>query len=170
MPQGHLSCVAAGDAAQQLLQLLGAAEPLQVGHQGKGTIALAHPAQSLPASQAHLQQHLFGLACKTRNLSTPLGRELQGLQAGGISILWSVFALGLIVSGIHRGERPLRLVGLVLFAIVGLKVFFADLAHLTAIYRMLALVIMGIIILLGSFIYLKNAEHFDNRSNKEDER
>ena len=97
MPQGHLSCVAAGDAAQQLLQLLGAAEPLQVCHQGKGTIALAHPAQSLPASQAHLQQHLFGLACKTRNLSTPLGRELQGLQAGGKS-------LGIAQHGWQDGE------------------------------------------------------------------
>jgi uncharacterized membrane protein len=82
-------------------------------------------------------------------------------------MVWSAFALGLVIHGIRRRDRAPRLAGLVLFAVVGLKVFFLDLAHLTSIYRMLALVVMGIITLFGSFLYLKNAEHFQSPQQKE---
>ncbi|MBN2449105.1 MAG: DUF2339 domain-containing protein [Lentisphaeria bacterium] len=96
----------------------------------------------------------------TIETNTVLHFYVAGLRPGGISILWSLFALGMVVGGVAGGARSLRLCGLLLFAVVGLKVFFVDLAHLTAVYRMVALVAMGIIILLGSFIYLKNAERF----------
>jgi uncharacterized membrane protein len=99
--------------------------------------------------------------------NTFLYAYIPDLQRGGVSMVWSAFALGLVIHGIRRRDRAPRLAGLVLFAVVGLKVFFLDLAHLTSIYRMLALVVMGIITLFGSFLYLKNAEHFQSPQQKE---
>lgn len=85
---------------------------------------------------------------------------LDGLRPGGISILWSLFALALIMQGIRRNVRPLRYVGLGLFAIVAWKVFFSDLAQLDQFYRIIAFIVLGILVLCGSFVYLKYRETF----------
>ena len=85
---------------------------------------------------------------------------LDGLRPGGISILWSLFSLGLILRGISKNMRELRYLGLALFAIVACKVFFIDLAQLEQIYRIVAFILLGILLLIGSFIYLKHRESF----------
>ncbi|MBS0266711.1 MAG: DUF2339 domain-containing protein, partial [Planctomycetes bacterium] len=94
---------------------------------------------------------------------------VPGLRPGGISILWSLFALGLILPGIRRNIRVLRLVGLALFAIVAGKVFFNDLSRLDQLYRIVAFILLGILVLSGSFVYLKYREKFasQNPSDKE---
>ncbi|MBI1309866.1 DUF2339 domain-containing protein [bacterium] len=91
----------------------------------------------------------------TLELNSFLHTYVPGLQAGGISILWTIYALSLILSGIRRNIRPMRLVGLTLFAIVAGKVFLADLASLDQIYRVVAFILLGILVLTGSFVYLK---------------
>ncbi|GAG39796.1 unnamed protein product, partial [marine sediment metagenome] len=79
---------------------------------------------------------------------------VPGLCAGGISILWAVFALSMIGGGIYKNTRALRYVGLALFAVVAWKVFFVDLARLEQIYRIVAFLLSGILLLSGSFVYL----------------
>ena len=78
----------------------------------------------------------------------------------GVSILWSLFALGLILRGIARNERNLRYLGLAMFAIVAGKVFFSDLSRLDQFYRIIAFIVLGILVLSGSFVYLKYRETF----------
>ena len=63
-------------------------------------------------------------------LNTFLYCYVPGLRPGGISILWSIFALSLIGGGIWKDVRVLRYVGLGLFAVVAAKVFFSDLDEL----------------------------------------
>ncbi len=96
----------------------------------------------------------------TLELNTFLFAYIPALRAGGISILWSIFALGLILGGIHTRVGSLRLTGLGLFAIVGLKVFFSDLAYLDQFYRIVAFILLGILILCGAFVYLKYRQTF----------
>jgi len=103
----------------------------------------------------------------TAEVNTVVRYYVPGLRSGGISVLWSAYALALVVVGIRRALRPARLAGLVLFAVVGLKVFFIDLGHLAPIYRMLALIVMGLITLIGTFIYLRNAERFLHAAREE---
>ena len=91
----------------------------------------------------------------TLELNTFLYCYVPGLRPGGISILWSIFALGLIGAGIWKDMRVLRYVGLGLFAIVAGKVFFSDLADLGQIWRIVAFLVLGIMVLTGSFVYLK---------------
>jgi uncharacterized membrane protein len=96
----------------------------------------------------------------TLELNSFLHWYLPGLQPGGISILWSLFALGMILSGIWKQIRTLRLIGLGLFAVVAIKVFFVDLERLDPFYRIIALILLGILVLTGSFVYLKYRQTF----------
>jgi uncharacterized membrane protein len=96
----------------------------------------------------------------TLEVNTFLFNYLEGMQAGGVSILWSLFALGLLLGGIKRNVATLRYLGLALFAVVAWKVFFNDLATLDQLYRIVAFILLGILILAGSFLYLKFRDKF----------
>jgi uncharacterized membrane protein len=96
----------------------------------------------------------------TLELNTYLHSYLDGMRYGGISILWSLFALSFLLVGILRNLRMLRYAGLTLFAIVAYKVFFVDLAQLDSFYRIIAFIILGLLVLTASFIYLKFRESF----------
>ena len=93
-------------------------------------------------------------------LNTFLAVFVHGMRAGGVSILWSLFAFGWLLQGIWRNIRPLRYAGLALFGVVIAKVFFRDLAELDSFYRIIAFIILGVMVLAGSFIYLKYRETF----------
>lgn len=93
---------------------------------------------------------------------------IPGLRSGGVSILWSLFALSLILRGIWRNVRPLRYIGLILFAVVAWKVFFVDLSQLDQLYRIVAFLILGVLLLFGSFIYLKYRDSFAQKLTAED--
>ncbi len=96
----------------------------------------------------------------TLELNTFLSQFVPALRAGGISILWSLFALGLIIGGIHKKVGSLRFTGLGLFTVVGFKVFFSDLATLDQFYRIIAFILLGVLILCGAFLYLKYRQTF----------
>jgi uncharacterized membrane protein len=89
-----------------------------------------------------------------------LAAYYPGLRAGGVSIVWASFALGLVLAGIARNVGPLRWVGLGLFAIVSGKVFLHDLASLDTFWRIVAFIILGLLLIAGSFVYLKYREKF----------
>jgi uncharacterized membrane protein len=96
----------------------------------------------------------------TLELNTFLSQFVPTLRAGGISILWSLFALGLIIAGIHRSAGALRFTGLGLFTVVGFKVFLSDLASLDQFYRIIAFILLGVLTLTGAFLYLKYRHTF----------
>lgn len=89
-----------------------------------------------------------------------LAAYYSGLRAGGVSIVWALFALALVLAGIARNFGPLRWTGLVLFAIVSGKVFLHDLASLDTFWRIVAFLILGVVLIAGSFVYLKFRETF----------
>lgn len=91
----------------------------------------------------------------TLEVNSFLRQFVPELQAGGVSILWSVFALALIIAGMWKDSRAVRYAGLGLFAVVAVKVLAFDLDRLDPLYRIVAFVILGLLILSGSFVYLK---------------
>lgn len=96
----------------------------------------------------------------TTELYSFLHWNLREFEAGGISVLWTLFAFSFITGGIWKRIRTIRFVGLTLFAIVALKVFMVDLAHMPAIYRVIALMVIGVLLLLGAFVYLRASKGF----------
>ncbi|MGR9051116.1 MAG: DUF2339 domain-containing protein [Gammaproteobacteria bacterium] len=93
-------------------------------------------------------------------INSLLYQYVPGLRSGGVSILWSVFALALIYTGIKQRIGMLRLTGLALFAVVAWKVFFIDLARLQQVYRILAFILLGILALGGAFFYMRHQQTF----------
>jgi uncharacterized membrane protein len=100
---------------------------------------------------------------------TGLSRFLPEFRMGGISIFWSLFAIALLLAGILKGRAALRGVGLVLLAGTILKVFFVDLAGLDQLYRIIAFIVLGIVVLVGSFLYFKFSSRFETASAEDSE-
>ena len=96
----------------------------------------------------------------TFELNSALHRFLPGMHAGGLTLLWALYALGLLLAGLRRGVRGLRYAGLALFAVVVGKVFFVDLADLDSIYRIVAFIVLGIVLFLAALLYLRNRARF----------
>lgn len=69
------------------------------------------------------------------------------------TIAWALFALGLLAIGIWRQSRAARFSAIGLLSVALLKLFFHDLAHLPALYRVGALFGVAIIAMIASFAY-----------------
>jgi uncharacterized membrane protein len=100
----------------------------------------------------------------TLELNTFLACYVPDFRAGGVSILWSLFAIGMLLFGIWNDLQALRYTALALFTLVVWKVFFSDLARLDQIYRIVAFLVLGALVLCGSFIYLKYRQTFTTKS------
>jgi uncharacterized membrane protein len=73
----------------------------------------------------------------------------------GLSILWGVYALLLIVLGIWKKKLHLRIGAIVLFSVTLIKLFFYDLTYLDTISKTIVFVILGLLLLVISFLYTK---------------
>ncbi|MDX1592468.1 MAG: DUF2339 domain-containing protein, partial [Balneolaceae bacterium] len=73
----------------------------------------------------------------------------------GLSILWGVYALAAIALGIWTDKKHLRIGAIVLLGVTLVKLFFYDLADLDAIARTVVFVILGLLLLLASYLYNK---------------
>ena len=96
----------------------------------------------------------------TFELHTVLFRFLPGMRAGGLTLLWSLYALALLVAGLRRVVRGLRYAGLALFAVAVGKVFLVDLEGLESIYRIIAFIVLGVVLFLAALLYLRNRARF----------
>jgi uncharacterized membrane protein len=73
----------------------------------------------------------------------------------GLSILWGVYALLLVVIGIWKNKKQLRIEAIALFAITLLKLFFYDMSRLGTIRKTIVFLSLGVLLLVISFLYNK---------------
>jgi len=73
----------------------------------------------------------------------------------GLSILWGVYSLVLIVIGIFRKYKQVRLGAMGLFGITLAKLFLYDISHLNTIAKTIVFVVLGVLLLIISFLYNK---------------
>jgi len=74
-----------------------------------------------------------------------------------LSASWVAYAAVLVVLGMRRKYAPIRYFAIVLFGIALLKVFFVDLETLGGIYRVAGFLLVGLILLVVSFLYQRNS-------------
>ncbi|MEY8020464.1 DUF2339 domain-containing protein [Muriicola sp. SD30] len=72
-----------------------------------------------------------------------------------ITIFWGMYALALISIGIWKGRKHLRIAALVLFSITLIKLVFYDLANLNTLAKTGLFVVLGVLLLIISFLYNK---------------
>ena len=73
----------------------------------------------------------------------------------GLSILWGVCSLLLIVLGIWKKKKYLRIGAISIFGVTLLKLFFYDISHLDTIAKTIVFISLGVLLLIISFLYNK---------------
>jgi len=83
--------------------------------------------------------------------------QFSGDLARGMaySIAWALFALGLIVAGIRKNLRPVRIAAIGLIGATLMKLFFFDLSRLDQLYRIGAFIGVAIVLIAASALYQK---------------
>jgi len=74
-----------------------------------------------------------------------------------LSASWVSYAAVLVVLGMRRKYAPIRYFAIVLFGVALLKVFFVDLETLGGVYRIAGFMVVGLVLLVVSFLYQRNA-------------
>jgi len=80
-------------------------------------------------------------------------RNLEHAKNFSLSAIWAVYSILLIILGIFKRVRVLRLAGLVLFWVVILKVFIVDVFGIGGIFRVASLMSLGVILLVTGYLY-----------------
>lgn len=81
--------------------------------------------------------------------------KLPQAKFAAISVLWTVFSVGLVVLGFRLRQAQLRKTALVLFMLTVLKVFLFDMSNFSTPYRIISFIILGLLLVSTSFLYHK---------------
>jgi uncharacterized membrane protein len=82
-----------------------------------------------------------------------LGIDRGHAQELALSMLWLVWALGLLGAGLWKKSQAIRWQALVLLGVVIVKVFLFDLSFLERFYRIVSFLLLGLALMLISFYY-----------------
>jgi uncharacterized membrane protein len=82
-------------------------------------------------------------------------RDIRSRMQLAISALWGLYSIVLVTIGIVRKFQPIRLLAIVLFGVTILKVFLVDLREMEKVYRIIASIGLGVVLLAVSMMYQK---------------
>lgn len=80
-------------------------------------------------------------------------RGLETVRAFTYSAVWMIYGAALMLVGFWKRSAFLRWQAIVLLTLTAAKVFFYDIAELERVYRILAFIVLGAILLTVSFFY-----------------
>lgn len=84
--------------------------------------------------------------------------DLAGVEDSdklALSILWGAYALGLIIFGLIKDLKFVRITAIALFGITLIKLFFYDLSSMGTIAKTIVMMVLGALLLIASFLYNK---------------
>ncbi|MCJ7515671.1 MAG: DUF2339 domain-containing protein [Dehalococcoidia bacterium] len=95
----------------------------------------------------------FGSQLALAPVESTAAVALQNAQNLSLTILWAVYAVILLVIGIVKRWRLVRLGALALLAIAIIKVFVYDVFALERVYRIVAFVGLGLLLIISAYLY-----------------
>jgi uncharacterized membrane protein len=104
---------------------------------------------------------LFGFA--NTELYRLTNQFLPRIELVGFSVLWSVFAVGLMLTGVWMRRKVYRVSAIVLLIVTVLKVLAYDTAEVSTPYRILSCLVLGAILLAVSFLYYRFSERVNGK-------
>jgi len=99
---------------------------------------------------------LFGFA--NLELDRFTNQFMRRIELVGFSVLWSVFAIGLMLVGVWKRRKVYRVSAISLLIITVLKVLAFDTAEVSTPYRILSCLVLGAILVAVSFLYYRFSE------------
>ncbi len=103
----------------------------------------------------------FGQQLSTANYASFEELNLNLARQLSLSIIWAVYGGAMLLIGIWRRNRLARLMALAILGMTIVKVFLFDLSSLDQLYRIISFVMLGIVLLVVSYVYqrlMKSAE------------
>ncbi len=88
------------------------------------------------------------------------------IQRFGLTILWGAFALFLLSLGFWASKKYFRISGIILFGLTVCKLVFYDMANMPTITKTLTFIGLGVLLLIGSFLYNKFADQLVEEDKK----
>lgn len=79
--------------------------------------------------------------------------DIENAKQLALTVLWTMYAIGIVIIGIIRRTSRLRLIGLVVLLIPVLKLFIFDVFQLEQEYRVVAFIALGGLLLLTGLAY-----------------
>ena len=79
--------------------------------------------------------------------------DIENAKQLALTVLWTMYAIGIVIIGIIRRTSKLRLIGLVVLLIPVLKLFIFDVFQLEQEYRVVAFMALGGLLLLTGLAY-----------------
>ena len=73
----------------------------------------------------------------------------------GYPVIWGVTSLIIMINGLRQKDKMLRIISLSIFGIILLKLFLFDIRYITAGGKVAAFIVLGVILLMVSFLYQK---------------
>src|SRR5271166_3227733 len=83
---------------------------------------------------------------------------MRTIEVAGISVLWTLFAVGLMLIGVWMRRKAYRLCAIVLLIVTVLKVLAYDTAEVSTPYRILSCLVLGAMLVAVSFLYYRFSE------------
>jgi len=83
---------------------------------------------------------------------------MPSIEVAGISVLWTLFAVGLMLIGVWMRRKAYRLCAIVLLIVTVLKVLAYDTAEISTPYRILSCLVLGTMLVAVSFLYYRFSE------------
>ena len=99
---------------------------------------------------------LFGFA--NLELDRFTNQFMRRIELVGFSVLWSVFAIGLMLVGVWKQRKVYRVSAISLLIVTVLKVLAFDTAEVSTPYRILSCLVLGAILVTVSFLYYRFSE------------
>ena len=84
-----------------------------------------------------------------------------------LSVVWGLYASGLLIVGQLRRLLLLRVMGLALLSLTILKVFIWDLSSLDRVYRIISFIMLGAILLVVSYFYQRSQQRAESGESTE---
>ena len=87
--------------------------------------------------------------------TTDVSEIMKNSHMIGYPIIWGIASLLIMINGLRQKNKMLRIISLTIFGIIILKLFVFDIRYISAGGKVAAFVILGVIMLLVSFLYQK---------------
>ncbi len=88
---------------------------------------------------------------------------MRRIEMAGFSVLWSLFAVGLMLVGVWRRRKAYRVSAICLLIVTVLKVLAFDTAEVSTPYRILSCLVLGAILVAVSFLYYRFSERLGGK-------
>ena len=115
--------------------------------------------------QPHMTTWLYGafavllFVVLTLEVSAYFYARVPQARFAAMSVVWTLYAIALMLLGFRYQQTRLRLVSLGLFGVTVLKVFLADMARVSTPFRIVSFVVLGLMLIGASYLYYRYRGH-----------